>query len=87
MTEDRLRKMVTGAVVGATTTIVLLLTILGFLLGSVVSKKIEENRLDAEYTELLQKIEAGEESLEYYTSQDGIDYLLYKYKFFGVEEK
>ena len=81
MTEEKTRRMVTGIVVAATA---LILTLLIVLVSHIVTVCVQNNRmkeLQAEKERLEQLIEVEKESVEYYASKEGLDYLAFKHGF------
>lgn len=71
MTQEKLRRVVTAAVVAGTTLFVILLSVLVYQIVtiSVYNKRIE--KIDSEIAELEQSIEKQESDLDYYSSELG----------------
>ena len=71
MTQEKLRRVVTAAVVAGTTLFVILLSVLVYQIVtiSVYNKRIE--KIDGEIAELEQTIEKQESDLDYYSSELG----------------
>ena len=78
MTEEKTRRMVTGIVVGATA---LILTLLAILVGKIITVGVQEKRikeLQAERARLEHLITVEEESVEFYASKEGLEYLAFQ---------
>ena len=87
MTEDKIRRMVTGIVVAATALIVTLLIILS---SNIVTMCVQNNRMQEladERVRLEQLIDEGREDVDYYKSDLGIDQLLFEQGFVDANKK
>jgi type II secretory pathway component PulJ len=81
MTEDKMRRMVTGIVVSATA---LIATLLVVLVWQIVTMCVQNNRmaeLSAEEARLEQLIGTGEKDLEFYESEAGKEALAFQQGF------
>ncbi len=87
MTEDKMRRMVTGIVVGATALIVVLLAV---LIWQIVTMSVQKNRMDAlaaEEARLEQQIEKGADKVETYKSKEGMTILAWQNGFVSSNGK
>ncbi len=78
MTEEKMRKVITASVVAATTLVVFLLAVLVYqwiTLGVLNSRKA---KLEAENEVLMEQIEKGGETAEYYESVMGKEWLAFQ---------
>ena len=81
MTEEKMRKVITASVVAATTLVVFLLAVLVYqwiTLGVLNSRKA---KLEAENEILMEQIEKGGETAEYFESVMGKEWLAFQEEF------
>ncbi|MBQ8428135.1 MAG: hypothetical protein IJX18_02645 [Clostridia bacterium] len=87
MTEDKMRRMVTGIVVGVT---VLIMTLLAILIWQIVTICVQNDRiaaLQAEQARLEQGIDEEEKNLAFYKSPAGKEVLAIQNDFIRVNGK
>lgn len=79
MTQEKMRRTVSAAVVAATVTLFCLLVFITYQTITLIVQKNKMKRLEKEISKYEQVIESEEKDLEYYLSQEGLENAVRKY--------